>query len=269
MEDILDLHHDDLNYEKDLEEGSSPAKKVCVGCPVEGCKFDPGRCSLEEHWHNMHQEEVLLMYCPQPRCGFWSRTLDKLNCHLGERYRVTSAQCSTVMALPAVEEMKMNFGSRDPGNVSALVSPDAVPMDAIHPSEKKTMEGLVESAIRDAALPVAIPAVPVPVVPVFDVPIPPVPDFFCGATCAPLSTTAAGLTITDSCTETRTIPHSPTAQLATLASHGHSAPDGDASSSLLAPEVAEEASVSSAATTNIALDPSLLPAEEQLEDLMA
>ena len=362
MEDILDLHHEDLDYEEDLEEGSPPAKKLCAGCPVEGCKFDPGRGSLKEHWHNVHQKEIVLQYCPLPRCGFRSRTLDRVKGHLGTRHRLTSAQCSAVMALPVVAEMKKNLSYRDPGDVAAPVSPEAVPVDAIHPSEKMSREDLVKSAIREAALPAPAPAVPVPValvpaVPVSPFPVPavvplmsllleepphkrtvvitekpatvskpppspekspplvallpeeqqplvaPLPeeqplvsqqtpvapapepcqpleilsletpflDCFCGDTCAPRYTApAAELTTTDSCTETRAIPCTSTAELATLASLIHSVPDGDASSSLQAPKVAEEPSVSSAATTPTPTgEPIWLPAEEQLEDLEA
>ena len=79
------------------------------------------------------------------------------------------------MALPAVAEMKKNLSYRDPGDVAALVSPEAVPMNAIHPSEKMSREDLVKSAIREAALPAPAPAVPVPVAPVPVVPVPPVP----------------------------------------------------------------------------------------------
>ena len=171
MVDILDLHHEDLDYEEDLEEGSPPAKKVCLGCPVEGCKFDPGRSSLEQHWHNVHQKEVLLLYCPLLRCGFRACALDRLHKHLGGRHRLTAAQCPTVMALPVVAEMKKNLSYRDPGDVAAPVSPEAVPVDAIQPCEKKTLEGLVESAIREAALPVPVPTVLVVPIPPVSVPV--------------------------------------------------------------------------------------------------
>ena len=99
----------------------------------------------------------------------------------------------------------------------------------------------------------------------------PFSDCFYGDTCAPRYTApATELTTTDSCTETRAIPCTSTAELATLASLTHSVPDGDASSSLLAPKVAEEPSVSSAATTTTPTgEPSWLPAEEQLEELEA
>ena len=44
MEDILDLQHEDLDYEEDIEEvGSPPAKRGRIGCPAEGCDFEPGR----------------------------------------------------------------------------------------------------------------------------------------------------------------------------------------------------------------------------------
>ena len=140
---------------------------------MEGCMFDPGRSILEEHWHNVHQKEVLLLHCPLPRCGFRSCTLVKVNGHLVGKHRLTSSQCSAVMALPAVAEMKKSFSYQDPGDVAAPVSPEEVPVGAIWPN-KNTMEGLVESAIRAAALPVPVPAVPVPVVPVPLVPILPV-----------------------------------------------------------------------------------------------
>ena len=201
--------------------------------------------------------------------------------------------------------------------MAAPLSPEAVPVDAIHPSEKMSREDLVKSANRGAALPAPAPAVPVPVAPVPVVPVPPVPvpavvqlmpqlleepphkrtvvitekpatvskpppspeksrplvallpeeqqplvaplpeeqplvsqqtpvapapgpcqpweiffletpfsGFFCGDTCAPQYTAlAAELTTTDLCTETRDIPCTSTAELATLASLSHSIPD--------------------------------------------
>ena len=236
----------------------------------------------------------------------------------GAPWNKTSADISAMFCRDGPACSSRDEDYRDPGDVADPVSPEAVPIDAIHPSEKMSREDLVKSAIREAGLPAPAPAAPVPValvpvVPVspFPVPVvvplmsllleepphkrtvvitekqatvskpPPIPrevpapggpasrgatapleilsletpflDCFCGNTCAPRYTApAAELTTTDSCTETRAIPCTSTAELATLASLIHSVPDGDASSSLPAPKVAEEPSVSSAATTTIA-----------------
>ena len=161
MDDILDLFHEDLDYEEDIEEVSSPpAKKVRIGCPAEGCDFEPGRCDIQEHWQNVHQQEILLFYCPMRKCKWRARTLERLEEHLRfSRHRLTPAQSSAVIALPPVAVMKKNNGFQDPGDVVAPVPPEILPVGAVDPVMKTTLVARVEEVIQEAAWPAPAPMV--------------------------------------------------------------------------------------------------------------
>ena len=161
MDDILDLFHEDLDYEEDIEEVSSPpAKRVRIGCPAEGCDFEPGRCDIQEHWQNVHQREILLFYCPMRKCKWRARTLERLEEHLRfSRHRLTPAQSSAVIALPPVAVLKKNNGFQDPGDVVAPVPPEILPVGAVDPVMKTTLVARVEEVIREAAWPAPAPMV--------------------------------------------------------------------------------------------------------------
>ena len=52
----MNLFHEDLDYEEDIGEvGYPPAKRVQIGCPAEGCDFEPRMSDLQENWQNVHQ----------------------------------------------------------------------------------------------------------------------------------------------------------------------------------------------------------------------
>ena len=161
MDDILDLFHEDLDYEEDIEEVSSPpAKRVRIGCPAEGCDFEPGRSDIQEHWQNVHQQEILLFYCPMRKCKWRARTLERLEEHLRfSRHRLTPAQSSAVIALPPVAVLKKNNGFQDPGDVVAPVPPEILPVGAVDPVMKTTLVARVEEVIREAAWPAPAPMV--------------------------------------------------------------------------------------------------------------
>ena len=151
MEDILDLQHEDLDYEEDSDDGSSPpAKKVRIGCPAEGCNLEPGRISLQQHWSNVHGREILLLYCPLRRCYYRSRTTEKVQQHLAHRHGLTTAQLAAVNSLPAVAELKKNNGFPDPGDVLAPFPPEVLPAGAVGPTQKTEIVDEVEEAMREA-----------------------------------------------------------------------------------------------------------------------
>ena len=151
MEDILDLQHEDLDYEEDIEDGSSPpAKKVRIGCPAEGCNFEPGRINLQQHWSDVHGREILLLYCPLRRCNYRSRTTKKVQQHLTHRHGLTTAQLAAVNTLPVVAELKKNNGFWDPGDVLAPFPPKVLPAGAVGPTHKTEIVDEVEEAMREA-----------------------------------------------------------------------------------------------------------------------
>ena len=151
MEDILDLQHEDLDYEEDIKDGSSPpAKKVRIGCPAEGCNFGPGRINLQQHWSNVHGREILLLYCPLRQCYYRSRMTEKVQQHLTHWHGLTTAQLAAVNTLPVVAELKKNNGFRDPGDVLAPFPPEVLPAGAMGPTHKTEIVDEVEEAMREA-----------------------------------------------------------------------------------------------------------------------
>ena len=112
---------------------------------------------LQEHWQNMHQQEILLFYCPMRKCKWRTHTLERLEEHLRfSRHRLTPAQSSAVITLPPVAAMKKNNGYQDPGDV---IPPEILPVGAVDPVMKTTLVARVEEAIREAAWPAPAPMV--------------------------------------------------------------------------------------------------------------
>ena len=162
MDDILDLHHEELDYEEEPEDLGPPAeKKLCRGCPAEGCNLQLGSDTLREHWANFHQKKILLVTCPFRKCRFRSRSLERLGPHLVHKHKLSTAQVSAVTALPVLAELKENSKYRDPGDVIAPFSPETLPEGAIGPKAKKDLIGSVEEAIREAAWQPSVPLAPV------------------------------------------------------------------------------------------------------------
>ena len=151
MEDILDLQHEDLDYEEDIEEvGSPPGKRVWIGCPAEGWVFEHGRINLQQHWSNVHGREILLLYCPLRRCKYRSRTMEKVQQHLTHRHCLTTAQLAAVNTLPVVTELKKNNEFPDPGDVLAPFPAEVLLGGAMGPTHKKEIVEEVEEAMREA-----------------------------------------------------------------------------------------------------------------------
>ena len=96
-------------------------------CPAQGCGFEAVPRLLTQHWRSLHERDILMFYCPFPRCGHKTPKVQSMRWHWECAHGASKAQSKELKTLPQIVDLVRNRHFRHPGNCQPLLPSGQAP----------------------------------------------------------------------------------------------------------------------------------------------